>query len=87
MSEVKHKDDIFVIPESQYDVASLTDYYAKATSGSLRLLSFLRCANFSCRRVKGHRLKPSSAYLSYRRGESTALRFISLLRLLQLTAG
>ena len=38
MSEVKHKDDIFEIPKSQYDVASLTDYYAKATSGSLRIL-------------------------------------------------
>ncbi len=38
MTEVKHKDDIFDIPESQYDVATLTDYYAKATTGSQRIL-------------------------------------------------
>lgn len=38
MSDVNNKEDIFEIPESQYDVANLTDYYAKATSGSLRIL-------------------------------------------------
>ncbi len=38
MTEVKHKDDIFVLPESHYDVAKLTDYYAKATEGSQRIL-------------------------------------------------
>lgn len=38
MTEVKHKDDIFALPESQYDIAKLTDYYAKATEGSQRIL-------------------------------------------------
>lgn len=38
MTEVKHKDDIFALPESSYDVAKLTDYYAKATEGSQRIL-------------------------------------------------
>ena len=38
MTEVKHKDDIFALPESQYDIAKLTDYYAKATIGSQRIL-------------------------------------------------
>lgn len=38
MSEVKHKDDIFEIPESQYDVAVLTDFYAKSKEGSHRIL-------------------------------------------------
>ena len=38
MTEVKHKDDIFALPESSYDVAKLTDCYAKATEGSQRIL-------------------------------------------------
>ena len=38
MTEVKHKDNIFALPESSYDVAKLTDYYAKATEGSQRIL-------------------------------------------------
>ncbi len=38
MTEVKHKDDIFALPKSSYDVAKLTDYYAKATEGSRRIL-------------------------------------------------
>ena len=38
MKEVKHKVDIFALPESSYDVAKLTDYYAKATEGSQRIL-------------------------------------------------
>lgn len=38
MTEVKHKDDIFTLPESSYDVAKLTDYYAKAIEGSERIL-------------------------------------------------
>lgn len=38
MTEAKHKDDIFALAESSYDVAKLTDYYAKATEGSQRIL-------------------------------------------------
>ena len=38
MTEVSNKDDIFALPESSYDVAKLTDYYAKATEGSQRIL-------------------------------------------------
>ncbi|MCA9339803.1 MAG: hypothetical protein KDA17_02730 [Candidatus Saccharibacteria bacterium] len=37
MTEVEHKYDIFTLPESSYDVAKLTDYYAKATEGSQRV--------------------------------------------------
>lgn len=38
MTEVSNKDDIFALPESSYYVAKLTDYYAKATKGSQRIL-------------------------------------------------
>lgn len=39
MTEVKHNnDDIFALPESSYDVVKLTDYYAKTTEGSQRIL-------------------------------------------------
>lgn len=38
MKEVKTRQDIFDLPDSQYDVATLTDYYAKATTGSQRIL-------------------------------------------------
>lgn len=38
MNEVKHNDDTFARPESSYDVAKITDYYAKATEGSQRIL-------------------------------------------------
>lgn len=38
MTEVKYKDDIFALPESSYDATKLTDYYAKATEVSQRIL-------------------------------------------------
>ena len=38
MAEVKHEDDFFALPDSSYDVAKLTDYYAKATKASQRML-------------------------------------------------
>lgn len=38
MKEVKTKQDIFNLSDSQYDVATPTDYYTKATTGSQRIL-------------------------------------------------